>query len=229
MSGLVAAIIGFPILRVRGIYFMIITFGLNEVVELVFFNWRGMTGGPDGLTRIPAPNAIPFPGLGTIEFIGKTPYYYLLLVLVVITVVFVYRLWGSRFGRACRAVEESGDLAQSLGINLLRYKLTLFSISAVFAGIVGGFHAHYLKFLAPSDFGIWTSIFPFVYIMVGGVGSIVGPITGTIILAGATAALGFLYMLRPIIFGALLIVTMLFVPAGFIGFPRRVSQLFSKG
>jgi branched-chain amino acid transport system permease protein len=223
-TALFAVLVGIPTLRTKGVFFLLITLGLNEVVRLVISSLK-ITGGAEGLGDIGRIAPIPLPGIGAIEFTSRTANYYFILILAIIAIAIIARLWKTRFGRAWQAIGQSEELAFSLGINVVRYKLCIFCISCFFAGLTGSFFAHYYRFLSPVDFTVWHSIYPLVYLQVGGLGSIAGPVIGASILTGALEIFRAIEEYKPMTFGILLIVVMLLVPKGFIGIPSRVRVL----
>ncbi len=225
ITAVFAALIGIPTLRAKGTFFLLITFGLNEVVRLGISSFS-VTGGAEGLGGIRRIDPLPLPGGASIEFTSRTANYYFVLILAAVAILIITRLWRSRFGRAWRAIGQSEELANSLGVNIARYKLALFCLSCFFAGLAGSFFAHYYRFLSPADFTIWNSIYPLVYLQVGGLGSIAGPIIGAAVLTGAFEAFRAIEAYKPIAFGTLLIAVMIFVPEGFLGLPAKVRSFF---
>lgn len=215
-SALVAVLIGIPVLRIKGLFFLLITFSFNEVVRLILNSWSSVTGGPGGISEIPYPTPLNIVGLVTLNFRSKSGAYYLVLVLTALCVLAVYRLWHSRIGRIWKATESADILAESLGIDTLRYRILVFAISTFFAGIAGSFYAHYYRFLSPVAFEVWQSIYPLVYLQVGGLGSIVGPVIGSIVLTAIPETFRFVAVYQPMIFGGFIILVMLVFPNGLI-------------
>ena len=222
LTAVVAAIIGFATLRIRGLYFLLVTLGLNEAVRIGLSNWRieiqegKWVGGPDGLLNIPNPDPIPIPG-GYIDFTHMSNKYYLMLILAIIFITFFYRLWSSHLGRLIRAVNSNEDLAQGVGINLFRYKLLLFVLSCSAAGILGSFQAQYYNIAVPIQFGIWTSFNPLIMAIVGGIASPIGAIIGPVFLITTPEFLRFLLEYKPLVYAGALILVMLFFPTGLMG------------
>jgi len=224
LAGLVAAaiggIIGYPALKLRGAYFTILTFGLAEAIHLALLNGGNFTGGVMGITEIPSP-VIVLPGQASIEFISKVPFYYLALALLVLTLVVMYRLDHSRLGRIFGAIHDNDRLAESLGINLGMYTTLAFTIACFFSGLAGAFLAHYVGVITPSSYGLWQGVYYLIYVIVGGAGNIFGPIIGT---AGLTYLSRFLIAFgryQLIIYGAILIVFMMFLPNGLLSLLGR--------
>ncbi len=222
-AGVFAAVIGFPTLRIKGLFFMIITMGMNEIVRLGLNSWIGLTGGPSGITDIPPVS--PFLG---IAFTDRTHYYYFILILAVLTLVFIYRLWYSRFGKICRAIAENDSLCQSIGINIMKYKIYIFCICCFLAGLAGGFFAHYYQFISPAEFTIWNSIYALVYLQVGGVAALVGPVIGAIFLTWVTELFRFAEIYKPILFGGIIIIFMMLIPDGLMGIPARLAPILRR-
>jgi branched-chain amino acid transport system permease protein len=136
MAAMVALIVGRITLRVKGIYFAILGFGLVQVIRMVWLTWPDLFGGTSGIANIPSPN-----GIGGWEFGSLSSFYYLGLCLALLTIFTLYRLEKSRYGLTLKAIGQADNLAESIGINVMRYKLTAFVIGAFFAGIIGAFFA----------------------------------------------------------------------------------------
>jgi branched-chain amino acid transport system permease protein len=228
LTTVVAALVGLPTLRTKGVFFLLITFGLNEVGRLVISALK-ITGGAEGLGDIRRIDPIRIPGVGAIAFTSRTANYYFVLALAIVTVAVIVRLWHTSVGRAWQAIGQSEELAASLGIHVSRYKLGLFCLSCCFAGLAGSFFAHYYRFLSPADFTVWNSIYPLVYLQVGGLGSMVGPVVGAAVLTGTLEVFRAIEEYKPMMFGVLLVVVMLFVPDGLIGLPARLQRVAKGG
>lgn len=228
VTAIFAAFIGFPTLRIKGLFFMLITFSFAAFFQLALIYFSGLTGGPDGLVGIPPPPPIPLPGGSKIEFVTKVPYYYLIFFLLSGVVATVYRLWTTKLGRICRAIYESENLAQSVGISPMKYKMLIFCTMSFFVGIAGSFYAHYIRFLGPQDFVVWASIMILVYVQVGGVFSFFGPIIGASSLTVIAELFRFALGWQPIFFGVLIIATVLFFPEGMIGIALRIKERIKR-
>lgn len=219
-----AAAIGLATLRIRGLFFMLVTFSFATFFQLALSYWRALTGGPDGLVGIPAPDPIRLPYGVHVDFSTKISYYYLIVALTAAAMFLVYRLWMSKLGRICRAMAENERLIQSLGVSPMKYKLLLFCTMTFLAGIAGSFYAHYLRFLGPQDFDVWASITMLIYVQVGGVFSFFGPLIGAVSLTIVSEFLRFAGPWQPILFGGLLIAVSLFAPEGMVGIGRRMTE-----
>jgi len=220
----VALIIGYPFVRLRGIYFAMITLFFAEVVSLVITEWRSFTGGAMGILSIPRPNPIVLRGLFRVDFTSRVDFYYFALVLVLVTLLMLYAIERSRVRLILLSVSQTDSLAESLGINTARVKVVAFSIGGFFAGIAGAFYAHYLTVLNPASFGFLFAIYTVIYITVGGTQRFSGPILGAFILTLIPELIRGLKEYHPLIFAAVLIVTIFFMPNGLAG----LLDLFKK-
>lgn len=228
VSGGIAFLIGYPILRIKGAYFFLVTFAFLEFIRLIVTHFRYPFGGSRGIIRIPSPT-ISLPGLPRIEFVvGGIHYYYLILFLVAITLLVLYRMERGRYGRIFRAIEQKDILAESLGINLMKYRLLAFVVGCFFAGAAGAFYAPYFTFINPLCFSLTVSIFIIIYIIVGGIGSIAGAVVGAAVLTIIPEALRATGYYEMMIFAVLLIVVVLFLPGGLITLPSRVLSLSTR-
>lgn len=237
LAAIVALIIGIPVLRIKGVYFFLVSFAFGMVVMTFIANYYvGLFGGPQGVVGLPPPNPITIPGLPTIEFVGKVPFYYLSLIMMAITVLIMYRLDKSRFGLICKSVRDADALAETTGINIMRYKVLAFVIACFFAGIAGAFIAHYYLSSSPGMFSFHLSVSLLVFMLVGGPGSVAGPMVGVaalVFLSEVFRDLAEALALPPgpsevLIYGVILIVFIMFLPEGLIGLPRRVIGLFKR-
>lgn len=222
LAGIIAAVIGglflYPALRVRGAYFVILSWAIGEVFVVVYKRGKGLFGGTSGLYGIPGPDIF------GMEFASKIPYFYLALVVMAITVLVCYQVDRTQFGFLIKGISNSPDLAESVGVNLPKYKVFNFSLACFFAGLGGSFLAHYVHFLSPEMFGIGLSESIVVYMLVGGAGSVFGVILGATILTALPEMLAFASYYKMLIYGVVLVVTMIFMPAGIISLP----SLFKK-
>lgn len=223
-----AAVVGYECLKVKGLYFVLITFAINEVVRLLIINLDSLTGGADGLQRIPRFSEINVAGIMKLNFSHIWLNYYLVLFLCLITFLFVAKLWKSRIGRICEAIETSEILSSSIGINVMKEKMIIFMIGSFWAGVGGSFFAHYNRFLSPADFTIWNSIYMLMYIQVGGLGGLLGPIVGAILITALFEVFRFALSYQPLIFGVLLIAVMMKLPGGVVTFIPRIVQIIKE-
>lgn len=215
-------LLGAPTLRLTGDYFAIVTFGFSELVVLVIRNELWLTRGPMGLPGISPPSVF-----GR-ELTRDWQFYYLILFLLVIVLFIVSRLENSRIGRAWFAIREDEIAAQCSGVNLIRYKVTAFAISAAIGGMGGAFFANWFKFIHPDMFKFWESILILCLVVFGGLGSIVGTMLGALVLIPMTEILRIvlphinenLFSARYLLYGILLVIMMRWRPAGLLPFER---------
>ena len=216
---LFAAVVGYPALKLRGHYFAVTTFFFGHFVYLVILNSRELTNGPLGLRNIPPPDSI----LG-IDFSTMTASYYLVLFFGILTVALLYVLVNSGLGRYLISIRENDDLAEAVGINTWLYKVLAFSISAGLMGMAGSLFAHFFRLLHPSTFAWMTSEMIVIMALVGGLGTLVGPIIGAGVVTFLLELMRFAPELRFIIWSAMLIVVLLIEPRGLSGLYRRLSE-----
>ncbi len=213
-------LLGTPTLRLTGDYFAIVTFGFAELVVLIIRNEIWLTRGPMGVTGIPP-----------ITFFGHAltkewQYYYIIFGLFLIILMLIKRLENSKIGRAWFAIREDEIAAQCCGVNLVRYKVLAFAISASIGAIGGAFYARWFRFIHPDMFKFWESILILCLIVFGGMGNVWGVILGTLVLIPLTEILRNILPqqfveARYLIFGALLVIMMRFRPNGLIPFTRE--------
>jgi branched-chain amino acid transport system permease protein len=229
ICGIVGLLIGYPCLKLKGPYFFLTTMAFGEILRLVFTSWVDVFGGDNGISGIPYPNRIAIPGL-LIEFSSKSiHYYYLMLLLLLPTLFLLYRLERSRFGTACSAIREYDSLAESLGIDVMRHKVIAFLVACILAGLTGSFFAHYMTYISPGFFTFNESNLFLIMAAIGGTGSasgvIIGVILVTLIAEFAKGAARF----DNIIFGATLVVILLFIPGGLwslrVWFLKRIPYI----
>ncbi len=227
LSAAIALILGYPFLRVKGIYFSILTLLTAETFRLVAFYWQSLTGGSLGLVGIPSPEPLVLPLLGTVSFDAADAYYYLTVVVFSACFIALYLIERSHLGFTWRAIKEGEELSQSVGINVIGYKMLNFVIASFFAGIAGSLFAHYQHNLSPdftSRFGVVTSIYLLVYMVVGGQRSFAGPVVGTIVLTLISELARPMREYQPMIIGAIAILVSLFIPAGLTGLPELIRS-----
>lgn len=214
---LFAVVIGYPALKLRGHYFAVTTFFFGHFMYLVFLNTRELTGGPLGLGEIQPPESI----FG-IDFSGMTANYYLILIFGILMVGFLYALVNSGFGRLIVSIRENEDLAEAVGVNTAFFKVLAFSISAGLAGITGSLFAHFFRLLHPSTFSWMTSEMIVVMALVGGAGTLVGPIIGAGVVTFILEMMRFAPELRFVIWAILLIAILVIEPRGLAGIYARI-------
>ena len=236
LTALFALLIGFPVLRLKGTYFAMLSLILAEVIRHAVRSWEFL-GGVKGLSNIPRPGSIQIGEFTLIPAFtpsDRLPYYFLIAVLFVITMTTFWRLDRSPLGAILRGIKQSDELAASLGVHVMKYKIVAYCIGAFFAGMVGSFSAHYMTVFYPESFSVWDSIYYVLYAFIGGIGYLWGPIVGCF---GLRWLWEFLYPVarfQMLIFAAVVIVVVLFLPDGFISLEkyfhswwRRLTSIFS--
>jgi branched-chain amino acid transport system permease protein len=179
-------VLGIPTLRLTGDYFAIVTFGFSELVIMVARNWVAITRGPSGYPGVPRPT-LDFSWLNPawkyqLTISDWTAYWYLVAAVLAVSIVVVSRLSRSRLGRAWRALREDEVAAEACGINAMWYKTIAFAISAGFGALAGSVQTSYYSFVDVRYFEFMRSVFVLCYIVLGGMGTIIGPIAGTAVL-----------------------------------------------
>jgi len=220
LAGIAASICAYFIallaLRTSYHHFAFITLALALMIQLVFKNWVALTGGPMGVTGIPHPS-LNILNRVQIEVGSPLGYYYFMLLLVVVCVLISYRLVNSRIGRAFLSVRENPMLAESFGINIDKFKVMAFVISAFFAGWMGSFYAHYILFISPDVFALSITVTALVMVLVGGRGTMEGVFFGSYILYIIPELLRIAPEWREILYGVFLFLFVVFMPEGIAG------------
>lgn len=218
VAGLFGVAIALPTLRLKGIFLALITIGFQEIVFLVTLNWIGLTRGPMGIPGIPPPS------IGGYSFTSNRDYFYLILALNVLIIFLVARIMDSRIGRAFVAIREDDVAAQSVGIPVFPMRVLSFVISTVMAGVVGAFFAHHARFISADSFRLDETFVILTMLIVGGMGTLVGPIIGAVFLVIFPEAARFLAHYREMVYGAILILVILFRPEGIAGVPGIIHS-----
>lgn len=248
ICGLLAAtfgfLLGFPVLRLRGDYLAIVTLGFGEIIRILLLNWTEVTGGPNGISRIPKPDLFGLEftrrasGEGNIpfhEYFGiaydpshKVIFLYLLAVaLVLLTIFVINRLTRMPIGRAWEALREDEIACRSLGLNPTIVKLTAFTIGATFAGFAGCFFAARQGFISPESFVFIESAIILAIVVLGGMGSQLGIILAAIILTVLPELAREFQEYRMLMFGLLMVFMMIWRPQGLVPKSRPYLELAS--
>jgi branched-chain amino acid transport system permease protein len=218
VAALLGAALGYPARRLSGLYLALITLGFLELVGIVFEEFPEYTGGIRGL-KVPRPEIFGF------SFQSNVSLYLLVFTLTIGAVAVGYNIQRSRYGRAFDAVRQSPFAAQALGIPVARVKVIAFALNAAFAGFGGGLLAGVVGFIDPPEFGILASIQHITFIVVGGLGSIVGSIAGAVLLTALPEALRGVQEYGELVYGFILLGTLLFLPRGLVGLAARLEAL----
>lgn len=224
VSALVAFVLSFPLFRMKGFYFLIGSFAAGEAIRLTWNKFRVPFGGPKGIKLIPAPE-VALPGMEPLSLGGPLSYYVLTAVVMIACLWIMYRIEKSRIGLTLHAIHRKDVLAEAVGVDTWRYRTLAFVAASFFAGLAGSLLAHYIGTINPDRFGIEIMLYVLVWTIVGGTASMAGPIIGLVVLSALDEAFRAFNELRPAIYGAILIATMLFLPAGLESLPARLRSL----
>ena len=224
IAGFFGFLIGLPALRTRGSYFAIGTLCFNIIVTLIVDRWEGLTEGARGLMGIPGPSPIPLPWGGEIAFKTMAAQYYLVLFFLFLTIFASRRIMQSLVGRTFRAVRGNEELAEAIGIHAMRTKILSFTVSCFFAGVGGALYATYIGFLSPELTDYHVSFDALVYVMIGGVGTLIGPVIGTLLIVTIPETLHIAAESRLLIYGLILIVMIIYLPRGIVGLAKGLMK-----
>jgi branched-chain amino acid transport system permease protein len=231
LACVITVILGFFIgvlaLRTKGSYFAIGTMCFNVIVTVIIDSWEELTEGARGLLGIPRPAPIPLPFGGKITFTSMASNYYLVLIFLLLTLFIIHRIVHSMMGRSFMAIRGNEELAESLGINAMSTKILSFLISTFFAGLAGVFYASYIGFLNPeiSDYHVTFEFL--IFCMIGGLGTMGGPLIGAFLLTAASELLHGVAVPRLVAYGFLLVITIIFLRGGIVGGARLLWLRFS--
>ncbi len=212
LAGIVAYIIGTPSLKLKGHYLAMATLGFGEIVFIFFSAEVNLTGGPSGYCKL-----IPFLGFGHYVLDNEVKYYYFTWAVVLVVLLLTLNLIHSRVGRALRSIHADEEAARAMGINTARYKVRVFVLSALYASLAGSLYTHYILFVAPDSFGLMHSILLVTMVIIGGMGSVWGAISGAILLTALPEVLRVFKDYNILVYGGILLFIMLFLPGGLFG------------
>ena len=202
------ALLGLPSLRLRGPYLALATAGFAEIIRIVINNWESLTQGSRGITDIPPPS---FFG---VAITSERGWYYLLVFFFFICTHATYRILRSHYGRAFVAVRDNEPAASASGLNPFTYKVLAFAMSAFLAGMAGSLYAHYRAYISPDTFTFAESVSFLSMVVVGGKGTLFGPLIGSAALTLVPDFLSFLQDFKMVFHGILLVLAMMFLPGG---------------
>jgi len=211
-------LLGFPVLRLRGDYLAIVTLGFGEIIRLILENWNAFSFGPSGIAQIARPTLFGFQFSLSYAIIYL---YFIMIAMVAFTIFVVNRLQNSRIGRAWIALREDEIACQAMGIDKTRTKLTAFALGATWAGMVGVVFAAKTTFINPASFTFLESAMILAIVVLGGMGSIVGVAIAALILILLPEYLRAFSEFRMLIFGAIMVIMMVFRPQGIVANVRR--------
>lgn len=222
LATILGILLAIPVLRLRGDYLAIVTLGFGEIVRIILENWNDFSFGPSGIANIPRPS---FFGIHLKLQHAAIYIYFIMVALVIFTIFVVRRLENSRMGRAWIAMREDEIASQSMGINITKTKVTTFAIGAFWAGMIGVVFAAKTTFINPASFTLWESVMILCIVVIGGMGSIFGVVVGAGILILLPEYLRAFSQYRMLLFGAILVLMMVFRPGGIVTNVRKIYKI----
>jgi branched-chain amino acid transport system permease protein len=220
--GIIAYIIGVPTLKLHGHYLAMATLGFGIIVFIFLNELVPLTGGPSGLTGIGKMSLIGY------NFDSELKYYYLVCAALLFTLLVSINVVRSRVGRALRAIHGSEVASAVLGVDVSRFKIAIFVLSAVYAAVAGWLFSHYITFIAPSSFGFLFSIKLITMVVIGSLGSIWGGIFGAALLTSLPEFLHVFENYETTVFGFILVTVMIFMPKGLLRGLEDLSLKFFR-
>jgi len=237
LSGIIAAlfslILGFALLRLKGVYFAMITLTLTALMNLVFLNAIFITNGPNGIMNIKRPGALIIGSFTIIPPFGEgnyIPFYYLVAFILLICLISIWRLYNSRIGWIFQSLRQSETLAQSIGINIVKYRIVAYTICGFLGGIGGSLFVVYIQNIFPESFKIVDSVYYMLYCFLGGLDYIFGPVVGAFLLIISFELLRSIQQYQELIYAIIMISVMLWLPNGILSlkFYRTIKIIKEK-
>lgn len=222
VSGIFGLIIAVPAMRLSGPYLVLATVGFGEIVRLIILNWTPVTKGAAGLTGIPLLRVFGF------KVMSEQHFYYFIMAVVILGFYIAYQLAHSKIGRTFSAIREDELAAEAMGVPVNRYKIAAFIISALYAGLAGAIYGVFSGVASPDNFTFDDSVAFLCMSVIGGNRSIAGAFIGAFALTILSEALRFLQNYRLILYGAILIYTVIYMPQGIVGILASVKERFGK-
>lgn len=223
-AGLLALALSFPLFRMTQFYFLIGSFAAGEAIRLSWIHFIKPFGGTSGISALPSPELL------GIDFLEPIPYFYLTLIIVSTSLFLLYRIERSRIGLTLHAVHWQAPLAESVGVNTWNYRTLAFISGSLFVGIAGALKVHYIGTVTPNQYGIGFMVFILIWLIVGGYQTFFGAILGVVILSMLDEVFREFEVLRPAIYGAVLVLFIRYLPAGLESIPQRMKEtaLFAR-
>ena len=218
-AGLLAATVARPIFKLKGHYLAMATLGLGIIINIVVRTEARWTGGPDGMS-------VPPMSLAGFEISGDKHWYWIVAILLSVSIWASLNLIDSPFGRALRALHGSEVASKVVGVDVVRYKVAIFVLSAVFASIMGSVTAHYVGFVTPNLADFFHSIELVTMVVIGGMASVYGSVVGAVLLTALPQALTSFEGWETVAFGTILMLCMIFLPKGLV---PTLAAKFGKG
>lgn len=219
VSAMVAAAIGAPLLRLRGVYFVLITFALNELFRLVMLEFPSVSGGSSGIPNIPPAS------FGPLVLNTKPAFYVFILAMAVLVVGLLALIDRGQLGRRFAAVEENLLLAESSGVPTARTQAQAFIVGSAIAGFTGALMAHYIGFVSPETFGFLLSVSYIIMLVVGGRLALWGPVVGALLLTPLPEVLRGAMEYQHVLYGVALIAILQFLPGGLVTLGPTLARL----
>ena len=214
-TGLCSLVLGVPTLKLRAYYLAMATIAFGEIVQLVLVHWEPVTGGTSGLRGVPGVSVFGHALQGNLQ------HYYFLLAWCALALALAMRLRASKLGRAMVALRDSEIAAEVAGVDTVRIKMLAFALSSMYAGVAGGLYASTVNYVSPDLFSNAQAVLFFTMLVVGGTGSAVGAVIGTVVLTALPEALRFLKEWYLVLYGVGVILMIVFVPDGIASLGRR--------
>lgn len=211
LTSLIGLLISLPTLKMKGMYLSIVTLGFSEIVRLIALNWESVTGGPLGIKAIPLPYFLGF------QIKSVKSFYYVFLIIAILFIFFTYRIINSRVGRAWISIREDQLASKSLGVETSRYKAINFMYGAFWAGIIGAVYAPYVRYIDSTFFTLDEGFNILSMVIIGGQGTLIGPIVGSTIVNLLTELLRPIGQWRLVAYALLIIFMMWWRPQGLVG------------
>jgi len=211
LATIIAVLIAIPTVKLVHHFLALVTIGFGQIVSIFIGNAERLTNGHSGIMFIPNFK------IGSFSINKMISYFYVVFFIMLLFLLIKQKIIKSRIGRAFMAIRENPIAANSSGINVQYYKVMAFAISAFYTGIAGAMYAHFINFISPETFGFSQSVLFFTMLLVGGKGNLFGPIVGAVILTVASQYLQGLSNYQGLVYGGILLLTVLFLPQGIVG------------
>jgi branched-chain amino acid transport system permease protein len=222
-TGLLSVLVGYPSLRVKGHYFAIVTLAYNMVIFTILLTYSSLTGGEAGISNVPRPAQFQvFGWLVNFEGRSNAAYYVLVLLVAFLATGLCAAILHSRVGRVLLAIRQNENLADAIGVSTWRYKLFAFVVSAGLAGLAGALYAHYIGFLNPEPFGVDQSLNAILAVILGGSGTLTGPVIGAFAVVFLPEYLRIADSYRLVTYGFILVIATIFLPRGLVPVGRNL-------
>ena len=216
VTGLFSLLLGVPTLKLRAYYLAMATIAFGEIIQLVLIHWEPVTGGTSGLRNVPGVSIAGF------KLNGHVQHYYFLLAWCVLALGLALRVRASKLGRAMIALRDSEIAAEVAGVDTVRVKMLAFALSSIYAGVAGGLYVTYVNYVSPDLFSNAQAVLFFTMLVVGGTGSAVGAVIGTVVLTALPEGLRFLKEWYMVLYGVGVILMIVFLPEGIVSLPARI-------